>query len=82
LKSISANLYRGAEEDHGKHVKLAVPMAEIYTWDFLEIKKTHTLYYILFSSVGMAQGYWLEGRGPIPGRDNNFSSTPQRQDRI
>jgi hypothetical protein len=32
------------------------------------------------SSVGIATGYRLDGRGSIPGRGKGFFSTPQRPD--
>lgn len=77
FRSLSGNLLRGTEEDHGKHLKLAVPMAEIQTCDVLETKNNHTLYYILYISVCILSGYWLEGRCSIPGTDKRFFSLLQ-----
>jgi hypothetical protein len=34
------------------------------------------------SSVGLATGYGLDGRGSFPGRGKRFVSSPQRPDRL
>jgi hypothetical protein len=41
-----------------------------------------TKYSIIRTSVSIAMGYWLDGRGLIIGRGKRFFSTPQRPDRL
>jgi hypothetical protein len=33
-------------------------------------------------TVGIATGYWLDGRGSFPGRDRRLFSTPHLPDRL